>query len=324
MAPTVDDRSEERPVTRTIGRGRLLAGAIGAGVASLFGRTTGASAQDDVPQLKPLLLEVDNVAEGTSSLLASAAGPTLEVGSSLLPRQAVITDTLSAVALAGFSPSIGVLGFSSPITQTVPFHLPISRSGVAGIGPRSGVEGRSLLPQGPQISISAVLARGVTGISDGLGVLGLSRQASISLTDETLFRAGAAGLGDQLGVWGSAGSNLTATTELTQTVGVLGTVDGPDARAIVARNPSGIALEVVGVAAFKGGGRGVIRPRSKSASVEDASISPDSLVNVTLAGDPGNAATVQYARVGEGLLEVFLTVPVRLETPFSYFVYRHC
>jgi hypothetical protein len=381
------DRVAGDVTVRKFGRGKLLAGALGAAFASLLGRTRPAVAQDDVgPPADPLLLGQENVAEDTTSLLSGAAGPVLElahrgpapalVGSSLLPRQPAIT--FSGAALAGLGPSVGVLGAARPPTITqvfsagavgvlgrasLPAQIPItapniagvagvapeaglgvlgsalpslgpftqittypphSGSGVAGVGLRSGVEGRTLLPRDTAISIPATLARGVAGISSGLGVLGLSRQTSITLTNETLLRAGTVGLGDEVGVWGSAGVPLPARPVITYVAGVLGSARGPDAAGIIAENPTGPALQVLGAAAFKGGGTGTVSRGESHARVEDPAVRPGSLVNVTLRGDPGNAAGVHYVEAGDGVLDVFLTVPPRHDTPFNYFVYQGC
>ncbi len=381
MERTRPELGAEGVAVRTLGRGKLIAGAMGAAVASLLGRPKAARA-DDVEEAKELVLGAENIAGATTSLLADTDGAALElanrtgglalVGSSLLPRQTGISQTLQGVALAGLGRSTGVVGLARPaITDTAPTGVGVlgrallpeqgaitettllqtgvcglapeqgvgimgaalsrfapitvtAGAGVAGVGARAGVEGRALLPRDAAISIPATLTRGVTGISSGLGVLGLSHQATVTLTDATLRRAGVVGFGAELGVWGSAGSPLPIGSPLTWTVAVLGTADGPEAKAVVARNPSGVALEVVGAAAFKGGGKGVVPAGTLRTTVEDASISPESLVNVTLAGDPGNASTVHFVRAGDGMLELVLTVPPRTDTPFNYFVYRSC
>jgi hypothetical protein len=205
MAPHAEGAADQDP---RLGRGRLLAGGLGALVATLVARVRPAAADDVIPG-RPLLLETENVAETTTGLSQHAGSPALDVrnrsgpgivSSALLPREAAISIPFAA-GVVGSGTRLGVVGSSLPaeVVISIPFE-----AGLAGLSRRLGVVGSSL-PAEVVISIPAGAEAGVAGFSERLGVVGsalMPQEAHITYVPT--FRAGVAGVGDRLGVVGSS------------------------------------------------------------------------------------------------------------------------
>jgi hypothetical protein len=185
-------------------------------------------------------------------------------------------------------PGIGVVSNKAPALQ--------------GFSPSGGLLGSTVTFSVTQLSDGV----GVQGTGGRFGVAGTIVPDGVAIT-ETLVA----------GVWGT--STLGTTTTLTGTYGLAGTAYGGDQIGVVAHNPSGVALSVMGGIKLSCGGRGTIEARRREVEILDASIAPGSVVLVSLSDDPGNSGVaVQYVRTEAGRAVVGLTAPVTRETGFTY------
>jgi hypothetical protein len=174
---------------------------------------------------------------------------------------------------------------------------------VSGMSPGGGLIGVN-----EPITLTHSIA-GVQGLGSKVGVVGSILPHSVQFTDTI-----------SAGVWGTTPVlPSTPSITLTNDIGVAGTAFGGDQIGVVAHNPTGLALSVVGGISVTCGGTGVVASGDRVAEIEDDSISLGSVVLVSLTGDPGNkGATVHHIRAGDGAATVSMTAPVRDDTPFTY------
>jgi hypothetical protein len=273
------------------------------------------------------------------------------VGSSSLPRTVHIS--IPGTGVLGTGDRLGVVGSALPAARHITDPGFLSGAGVAGLGEQIGVVGSTSLPRTAQISATAT---GVVGTGDRLGIVGSALPASRHIS--TMFfpsSTGVVGLGDRLGVVGSAlpgirhitdvfvpppgtgvaglgerlgvvGSAMPAGVQISLVhdgpAGVLGAARGADAIGVVAENPDGVALRVVGRIALSSGGTGIVPARSRRVEIPVPSLEEGAPVNVTLMDDPGApGCTLHYARAQAGSLVVALTAPAQQDTRFSYLVF---
>lgn len=284
-----------------VARRALLAGGLGALAATALGRPARAQ-EDDVQRSEPLLLNEENEASDTTSLVLDADTPAFAVenptgpgivGASALPTSFAI----SCTGVVGMGDRWGLVGSHLPASAPVTYTPPRFDAGVAGSSPRIGVVGSAALPLDASISIP-VRGLGVLAAGSGGGLAGLAVPENGFIT-------------------------LTALSE--GPVGVLATASGEDSVALLAQNPDGTALRIEGSAAFSCAGRGTIPARMRSVEISDPGIGPDSLVNATLAGDTGApGSSLHHVEVDDGTLRIELTAPTRRDTPFNYFVFERC
>ncbi|MDX1650194.1 MAG: hypothetical protein R3263_10105, partial [Myxococcota bacterium] len=128
-----------------VGRRALVAGGLGAVVASALTRLETAHAQDDVPPPQaPLLLGTDNVAFDTTALLQDGPGPTLQV-ENLDSGLGIRVLSNKGPALQAQSSGAGVVGVGGPLSTQGPVTLTAtlpavpSTAGVLGASRHVGV-----------------------------------------------------------------------------------------------------------------------------------------------------------------------------------------
>ncbi len=110
-----------------------------------------------------------------------------------------------------------------------------------------------------------------------------------------------------------------APITITNPIGIAGTAFGGDQIGVVAHNPLGVALSVVGGISVTCGGTGLIPGGERKVEIKDDSINAGSVVLATMTGDPGNkGATIQHVDATDGYARLSLTAPVRVDTPFTY------
>lgn len=155
---------------------------------------------------------------------------------------------------------------------------------------------------------------GVQGLGNRVGVVGSTLPASATISPTITA-----------GVWGTPSLAGSAPFSMTNLIGVAGTAFGSDQIGVVAHNPEGLALSVVGGVSVVGGitvncgGTGLIAAGKREAEVLDNSIKAGSVVLATMTRDPGTkGATIQHVDTFEGYAVVSLTAPVRVDTTFSY------
>ena len=240
------------------------------------------------------------------------------VGATSLPTSlAVITETGGA-GVAGFG-ELGVLGSSRLPAEAVMTVFPHG-TGVAGVGSRFGVVGATSLP----INLAVVTetgGAGVAGFGPEFGIWGAAAPAMVVLSTSIDYSVGVGGAGD-VGVWGNAGALQRAPHHPGGPVGLFGSASGPEAIAIVAENPDGLALAARGRAGFLGAGSGTVARREQTAEVANPAATADSLVQVTLMDDPGRNVSVHYAQALDGAVRVVLTGAPNQDTRFAFFLYE--
>lgn len=250
---------------------------------------------------------------------------------------------------------LGVFGFSITGNGVEGQHLsntePASAVHGLNMGAGPGVEGSSRVDpsvpgsgSGPGVHGISDSGFGVEGQStDGWGLLGESKNFGgiVGVTHAVpapgIPAVGVLGVSDTdkpggAGVAGTSDGGTGVSGESQSGPGVLGRApgDAPGVRALsdqtfgppTPAGDGGLALDVVGKAAFSTAGAGVVPAGSKAASVEQLSVTDQSHVMVMLMGDPGNAAAVvQWVerQPASGFI-VHLRVAVSNETPFTYLI----
>lgn len=197
-----------------------------------------------------------------------------------------------------------------------------------------GVEATSF--GGPGLRAKSVFGTGVVangGLEGGIGVHGI---AYTGVFGEATHSAGTGVRGRSgflVGVWGQSGYGPAVLGEgegigvsgVGGDIGVEGASDRDIGVGVLARNPSGAALKVAGVAQFSTAGNGSIPAFQDSAFVGHSAITGASHVTVTLTGSPGAAVgpppTVMWVERQPGVgFVVHLTRKVGVVTPFSYLI----
>lgn len=302
------DASERNPSPSQprVGRRALVVGGLGGVVATALTRLGAAKAQEFDSQ--PLLVGQDNFAGATTGLFNEGPGAALRVeNQDEGPGIQVLAHSLPAVQAR--SAGAGVVGVGGRLPNTT--VITMTHTGVAGAGQRLGVLGAAL-PEMGTISISRELGVGLpVGVWGNGGSLGVS--TVITATRTSKLRG--------VGVWGSAPALPTRGpyTVVLPPAGVVGTALGREQTAVLAHNPTGTALQVDGGIAVTCGGRGVVPRHSDSAKVADPSIKANSVVVVTLTGDPGNKGTsLHHVKVMDGEVQIALTGRPGRDLPFSY------
>jgi len=340
----MEDRVDSTGTPRAkLGRRGLIAGAFAAAVGAAVARVRPAGASHGEPH--PLLLEERNEATRPTALTQHGEGPALEIdaadgpGIKLLSQRsallagssegtgvaaasgatyvAVLTETRAA-GVAGFG-ELGVLGSSRLPAEAVMTVFPHG-TGVAGTGSRFGVVGATSLP----INLAVVTetgGAGVAGFGPEFGIWGAAAPAMVVLSTSIDYSVGVGGAGD-VGVWGNAGALQRAPHHPGGPVGLFGSASGPEAIAIVAENPDGLALAARGRAGFLGAGSGTVARREQTAEVANPAATADSLVQVTLMDDPGRNVSVHYAQALDGAVRVVLTGAPNQDTRFAFFLYE--
>ena len=223
-------------------------------------------------------------------------------------------------AIGMSSTNVGLVGATGGATEDDDALYSLMASGVHGIGAKEpGVCGRSETV-------------GVLGESKSIGAWGAAGPDELDVTQVPSFPTGVWGqasgrsigvLGNApfIGVWALAAkapgppqlpavqkpTGLWAQCDVEDGVGVLALHDG-----------GGTALAVQGRAEFSGVGGGTLNRRG-DAFIGDPHIRSDSLVIVTLNGDPGKGAPWVDIQPGKGFM-VHMTEPTNRSVPFSYMV----
>ena len=182
----------------------------------------------------------------------------------------------------------GVQGFSGLVGES---DAP-DRVGVRGVGDHTGVrgEGSGFGVHGCSPTQIGVFGRSNSGIAVGGGGQGFSGV----LESDALDRVGVRGVGDQTGVRGKSDSSIGVRGG-SNGVGVLGTsLTGIGVRAEVI-DPAGVALDVVGKARFSTAGSATVPAGSDTSPPVPASLTANSRLLVTLAGDPGRGNVLASA-----------------------------
>ncbi len=133
---------------------------------------------------------------------------------------------------------------------------------------------------------------------------------------------GVLGASPLIGVWGAAQAEADVDLPAVQTPsGLWGQTDLSDGVGVLARHEKGgKALAVQGSAAFSGIGQAEVPPSQGSVFVAAGDVNGDSLVIVTLTGDPGNATTWVELQPGRGFI-VHVTMKAKKALPFTYLVF---
>jgi len=265
---------------------------VARGIAAIAGVVTLGATHHDTAQAATggsLILGQTNESDQTTEL-HSLASPALNVDSleaqELRARGGLTAGQINAGPSYGWpmEDQAAVVGSSSS-RGVLGYASSISGAiGVEGIGRRNGVHGN---------------AGGIgTGVRGDTGSIGVS------------------GEGEAIGVEGTA----TGSSEFS--VGVRGIINSGAGTAIEAVNRAGgVGLRVAGKACFSSVGSGSVKARETHATVANDTVTADSLILVTLQGNPGPNAVVRWVerRPKSGFI-VHLSAKVANPTPFSYFV----
>jgi hypothetical protein len=315
-----------------IGRRAILAGGLGALVAAAASRVAVAQ-EPDPRQGSPMELNEFNFTFTTTHLIQSTGDtPAFHVqqqddGVGIQ----IITD--KAPAVVGRSPGTGLEGFGN-IAPSYPFTL-TQPAGVAGFGSHLGLFGGPLSSTGT-ITLTST-PTGVLGSGGPLGGLGVWGAAKLPAQVNFSFNFPA------VGVWGTSGPIPTGTTysmsaqagvgvwgavapladsgviTLTHTAGVMGSAYGMDQVGVLASNPMGTALRVMGGMAVTTAGRGIVPAGDHFTRITDPHLMRDHVVLVNLMGNPRDKeCTLHYVQVGDGMLKVNVTSPPQVDLPFNY------
>jgi len=290
-----DGEVRSGPGGRRFGRRGLIAGGLGALAASLFGRAKPAEAVE-VP---PFALGQLNVATALTTI--EATGPGIQIRSG--------ENAFGALARSGFGAAAAL----------IPGEMVYSLTAFPG---GFGAEGwAAIAPTDLEISLGDAKA-GLGGFSRDFGglFLGVTQPTQFQIT--STVPTGVFGAGGRVGVLGSA--QMPMLPMITDAAGVLGTASDPETAAILAWNPQGIGLKVVGDVMLSGVIKGMIPAGEKMVEIQDPAVHADSAAIATLVGNPGNFATVHYLETEEGLLRVVLTAPTRNEVGFGALVLHGC
>ena len=238
---------------------------------------------------------------GSALVRLPAAGAQVLQESMLLGVENV-AEGPTGLSYKGPGPTLRIENDSGPGIQVITDKVP----SIEGIG--GGVIGT----QQPITGTSPIA--GVQGLGNRVGVVGSTLPASATVSPTITA-----------GVWGTPSLAGSAPFSMTNLIGVAGTAFGGDQIGVVAHNPEGVALSVVGGVSVVGGitvncgGMGLIAVGKREAEIRDDSIKAGSVVLATMTGDPGNkGATIQHVEAGDGYAVLSLTAPVRRETTFSY------
>lgn len=216
----------------------------------------------------------------------------------------------------GTGPALQVVGpdSGSAIRAISNKGLP-AEPALEGHSPGTGVHGMSSSMVFTQTQTLDMGISGLQGTGDKVGVVGTITSGPITITEPSA----------PIGVWGLSPAPKFNPVTLTLPAGVVGTASGPGGVAMVAHNPTGPALSVIGdltvtgEAVFTCGGTGVFPSGQRKVEIEDSGIREGSLVIVVLTSDSGNrGVALHHVDVGAGKAVAHLTARVREETSFTY------
>jgi hypothetical protein len=261
------------------------------------------------------------------------------------------TSTTAAPAFHGdntVSSGMGVLGTGVGFGVTgIGGHTGVTGRSAEGIGV-AGSAGGAAIPGRPNIGVIGVSRRGVgvegTAYVSGWGVNGHSEDGigvvgTAGLGVGELRGVGVSGHGAHIGVNGESASGVGVRGQsyhvavygegLAEGVGVDGTgstgVRGTGrAIGVVASSPTGIALDVQGLARFLTARSATIPAGTAETTVVDPQATKFSHLTITLTSNPGGESgrpiTLQWVERLPGKFIVHLTSAVRTDTPFTYLI----